>query len=111
MKEPLVPKPRQAACSRSAVQRNVWCTNYDSCLDQAIKYEWPTFTCSYCSAFQSVRISPAWLQKDADRCRALIYSLFKTGVRRKHLYWLMDHFETERGDDHLWYVECDSVAL
>ena len=39
--------------------RNVLCTRYDQCLDEALRQKWPSWSCEHCPMFAQDRLSQA----------------------------------------------------
>lgn len=95
-----LPNPRRCPCysRHTAVERNVWCQNYDRCLDLAVEQQWEGFTCSHCDAFQAITMTSEWLAQEADRCRALAYTLVRDDLRGKHFRKLTQYFRMERAE-------------
>lgn len=96
--EQCLPNPQrcESYSRHMAIQRRVWCQNYDQCLDCAVKQHWEGFTCAHCDAFESISMSSDWLAHEADRCRALAYILARDDIRGKHFRRLAQYFRMER---------------
>ncbi len=58
------------------VNRNVFCKNYDVCLDLAISRGWQNFTCEMCASFSAMQKMPAQWRQDGLRCAAVIAVLW-----------------------------------
>ena len=67
------PIASRAAPSPSQVNRRVLCAGYERCLDQAVKKNWPGFSCQKCRAFEPLRLDPTEWLVDSLACTALLY--------------------------------------
>jgi hypothetical protein len=57
--------------------RRVFCRRYGSCLDLAVRGEWPGFACGSCCAYQEEAPSdPDHWRDQGDRCRLLLAKIF-----------------------------------
>ncbi len=55
------------------VKRNVFCTNYSDCLNQAIRKKWPGFSCEKCNDYEQELFDNGQLNDDHARCMALAF--------------------------------------
>jgi hypothetical protein len=61
--------------STDGTQRKVMCAHYDTCLNDAIREQWPGFTCEHCRDYAHVVMDPFEWNEDGVRCRALGYAV------------------------------------
>ncbi len=55
------------------VRRNVFCVNYNDCLNLTIRKKWPGFSCEECGAYEQEMLDRVELHDDYSRCMALAF--------------------------------------
>jgi hypothetical protein len=58
------------------VHRNVFCENYDCCLDFTLLKGWRNFSCASCACCSLMQKTPADWEEDMLRCGALVGVVF-----------------------------------
>lgn len=51
--------------------RNLFCANYDGCLDEAVKRGWNSFTCVRCALYKTTEEEEDGLERLATQRRAI----------------------------------------
>ncbi len=73
MRKTANPTLSKAVDDPSKVERRVMCTNYEHCLDEAIRRKWVGFTCRNCLSFEPLTLEPIEWLADSLACSALVY--------------------------------------
>lgn len=53
------PLRRELAEQHVYEHRSLFCARYDACLDEAVRREWPSWTCAHCPCFEARAPAPA----------------------------------------------------
>ncbi len=69
----MMPTRYMAVESCDQVKRNVFCRNYNECLNQAIHKKWPGFSCQKCECYEQEKLEGDLLSDDYERCMALAF--------------------------------------
>ncbi len=69
----MMPIRYMAVESCDQVKRNVFCKNYNECLNLAISKKWPGFSCQQCESYEQEKLEGTLLSEDYERCMALAF--------------------------------------
>ncbi len=69
----MMPIRHIAVESCDQVKRNVFCRNYNECLNLAINKKWPGFSCQKCECYEQEKLEGDLLSEDYERCMALAF--------------------------------------
>lgn len=69
----MMPIRYMAVESCDQVKRNVFCRNYNECLNRAIHKKWPGFSCQKCDCYEQEMLEGDLLSEDYERCMALAF--------------------------------------
>lgn len=67
------PIPCAGVTSVSQVKRQVFCSNYEACLDKAIVKNWQGFSCERCAGYEREQWDREQWEDDYSSCISLIY--------------------------------------
>ena len=58
------------------VEREIWCINYDLCLNLALSLGWQSFSCKACTCFCPIQKTKEDFEDDVQACGFLIGVVF-----------------------------------
>jgi len=56
----------------SMVDRKIFCTHYDTCLDEALENKWPNFSCRNCPVEKREKWTQEEAYVDALKCAVIL---------------------------------------